>query len=99
MGSFYTNITLRTDRHDDVVAELRDKGRDAFVSASTSGMEAVLRGPNAAAGGEGYVFESERHQALVEALGTPTIAVQTGFNYIEEGELPEDVDMDSLTRV
>lgn len=190
MGSFYTNITLRTDRLDEVVSALREQGRDAFVSAplngslvvfdresedqdtavlrsladslsgkfrcaalavlnhdddvlmyslhengklvdeynsspayfdsgpgeepsggdasrlcrafgvaSVAGVEAILHGPNAAAGGDGYVFESERHHELVEALGTPTIAVQTGFNYIEEGELPDDVDADSLTRV
>jgi hypothetical protein len=190
MGSFYTNITLRTERHDDVVSLLRDEGREAFVSraqrgcivvydrecedqdievlkklggllsaklrcaalgilnhdddvliymlhdngklvdeynsspayfdsgpgeppeggdasrlgsafgiASTGGIEEVLHMPNGAGSGEGYIFESERHQALAEALGAPGIAVQTGFNYIEEGELPEGADADTFTRV
>lgn len=190
MGSFYTNITLRTDRHDDVVAALKDQGREAFVSrpqngcvvvydreceeqdievlrkladtlssklrcpalavlnhdddvlmyslhengklvdeynsspgyfesgpgeppaggdasrlarafgvASTTDVEDVLHTPNGAGSGEGYVFEAERHQELVEALGAPAIAVQAGFNYIEDGELPDDVDADTFTRV
>lgn len=190
MGSFYTNITLRTDRHDDVVTALHDAERDAFVSkplngcivvfdreceeqdievmkklsgtlsaklrcaalgvlnhdddilmyflhengklideynsspayfdtgpgeppdggdasalcrafgcATTFGVEQVLQTPSGAGDGEGYVFESERHQELVEALGVPEIAVHTGYNYIEEGELPDDADADSFTRV
>jgi hypothetical protein len=190
MGSFYTNITLRTERHDDVVSLLRDEGREAFVSrpqrgcvvvydrecedqdievlkklggllstklrcaalgvlnhdddvliymlhdngklvdeynsspayfdsgpgeppeggdasrlgsafgiASTGGIEEVLHMPNGGGSGDGYIFESERHQALAEALGTPAIAVHTGFNYIEEGELPDGVDSDTFTRI
>jgi hypothetical protein len=190
MGSFYTNITLRTDRQDEVVAALHDAERDAFVSrpqngcivvfdreceeqdievlkklsatlsaklrcaalgvlnhdddilmyvlyesgkfvdeytsspayfdtgpgeppeggdasalcrafgcATTFGVEQVLQTPNGAGDGDGYVFESERHQELVEALGLPAIAVHAGYNYIEEGELPDDADPDSFTRV
>ena len=178
MGSFYTNITLRTDRHDDVVEALHDLHRDAFVSAahkgsivvfdkkcedqdvdslkqlagalstrlkcpalgvlnhdddilmyvlfdsgrlldeynsspgyfdsgpgdepeggdasslgrafgvaSTSGIEEILHTPNAAGHDDGYAVESERHQALVEALGLPEVAVQAGYNYLEEGEV------------
>ena len=190
MGSFYTNITLRTDRHDDVVAAVEDLEREAFVSrpdkgcvvvydskcedqdiaelkklagalseklkcaalavlvhdddllvyslhdngkfvdeynsspeyfdsgpgqppeggdatalcrafgvARTPGVEEVLHMPSGAGSGEGYIFESERHEALVAALGTPTIAVHTGYNYIEAGELPEGADDDTFTRV
>ena len=190
MGSFYTNITLRTDRHDDVVAALDDLRRDAYVSqpqggcvvvydreseeqdvevlkklsgslsaklrcaalavlnhdddvlmyslhdngrlvdeynsspgyfdsgpgeppeggdastlcrafgvASTSGVEEVLHMPNGGGSGEGFIFQTERHQALAEALGIPLIAVQTGYNYIEEGELPEDAGAEMFTRV
>jgi len=66
------------------------EGRDAEV-------EAALRVP---AGSEaGFVFEFERHQALVQALGLPLIAVGAGFTYIEEGELPDGVVEDQLRRV
>ncbi|MGH7677397.1 MAG: hypothetical protein ACRENU_02950 [Gemmatimonadaceae bacterium] len=190
MGSFYTNITLRTDRHDDVIAALDELHRDAFVSqaqggcvvvydkesedqdievlrklagslssklrcaalavlnhdddllmyslhdngrlvdeyssspgyfesgpaeapeggdastlcrvfgvANTSGVEEVLHMANGGGSGEGFIFQSERHQALVEALGIPVIAVQTGYNYIEEGELPDEADAGMFTRV
>ena len=190
MGSFYTNITLRTDRHDDVVAALDELHRDAYVSqpqsgcivvcdkeseeqdievltklaaslsarlrcaalavlnhdddllvyllhdngrlvdeynsspgyfesgpgdppeggdasklcrafgvANTSGVEEVLHMANGGGSGEGYIFQVERHQALAEALGLPGISVQTGYNYIEEGELPEDADAGMFTRV
>lgn len=73
----------------------------AFGTANVSGVEAVLRTKNAAGSDddEGYVFESERHVALAEALGAPTIAVQAGFNYIEEGELPDGTDESSFVRV
>jgi hypothetical protein len=60
-------------------------------------VEALLRVP--AGSDEGFVFESERHQALVEALGLPELAVDAGFNYIEAGELPEGLEPDQLRRV
>ena len=187
MGSFYTNITLRTDHHDAVVEALHDLHRDAFVSpldkgcvvvfdrkcedqdvdtlkqlggalstrlkcpalailvhdddilvyelydggklldeynsspryfdsgpgeepeggdasalgkafgvANTSGIEEILQTPRAGGGDEGYVFEYERHEALVEALGIPAIAVGAGYNYIEEGDVEG---AEELTRV
>ena len=71
----------------------------AFGVTSTAGVEEVLHMPNGAGSGEGYIFESERHHALVEALGIPTFAVQTGYDYIEEGELPDDLAADTFTRV
>jgi len=59
----------------------------------------VLRQTRAGNRDEGFIFEYERHEALVAALGIPTIAVSTGFNYIEQGELPEDTTEASFTRV
>jgi hypothetical protein len=190
MGNFYTNITIRTDRHDDVVAALHDLERDAYVSpadkgcvvvfdqetedqdfeglkklagalssalrspalavlvhdddilmyslhedgkqrdeynsspeyfesgpgaepeggdasalcrafgvASITGVEEVLHTPRASDGADGYVFEHERHEALVEALRIPTFAIACGFNYLEEGECPEGTTPESFTRV
>lgn len=190
MGNFYTNITLRTERHDDVVAALRDLEREAYVSpadkgcvvvfdqetedqdfeglkklagalssalrcpalavlvhdddilmyslhedgkqrdeynsspsyfeggpgaepeggdpavlcrafgvASISGVEEVLHTPRAAGDDDGYVFEHERHEALVEALRIPAFAVACGFNYLEEGECPDGTTPESFTRV
>jgi hypothetical protein len=60
-------------------------------------VEAALRAPSGSE--DGYVFAMERHQALVEALGLPAIAVGGGFNYIEEGELPEGLTSEQLRRV
>lgn len=190
MGNFYTNITLRTEAHDDVVAALHDLEREALVSppdkgcvvvydkeceeqdfdglrklsaalssalrcpslgvlvhdddilmyalydngkavdeynsspgyfdgdsgtspeggdasalcrafgvTSTSGVEEVLHTPRAGGGDDGFVFEHERHEALVEALRISTFAVACGFNYLEEGECPEGTRPDSFTRV
>lgn len=191
MGSFYTNVTLRTEQQPDVVAALRAAGRKALVSQPINGcvvvydresedqdskvlnklagtlsaklkcaalavlihdddllvyalfqdgkladeyvswpalfddsasespeggdaevlarafgaesnidqIESVLRQTRAGNTEEGFVFEYERHEALVAALGAPTIAVSTGYNYIEQGELPEDTTEESFTRV
>ena len=46
-----------------------------------------------------YGFETERHAALVEALGLPVAAVGTGFRYIEAGELPEGLAAEDLRTV
>jgi len=70
-----------------------------FGGGDVAKAEEVLRAERAGDRDEGYVFESERHQALVEAIGLPMLAVSTGFNYIEAGELPEGVTEASFTRV
>jgi hypothetical protein len=69
----------------------------AFGATDVDAVEAALRAENAAAGGPGFVFETERHEALVNALGLPVIAVSTGFNYLEEGEYPPDTTAESFT--
>ena len=48
---------------------------------------------------EGYVFAVERHADLVEQLGLPECAVGYGYTYLEEGELPEDLDEEQLSKV
>lgn len=46
----------------------------------------------------GFTFEMERHEALVKALGLPTAAVATGFNYIDQGEIPEGLSESDFVR-
>lgn len=48
---------------------------------------------------DGYTFETERHEALVRALGLPAYGVGAGYNYVSRGELPEDLDAADLMRV
>jgi len=71
----------------------------AFGGGDVAKAEAVLRAERAGDRDEGYVFESERHYALTEALGIPMLAVSTGFNYIEAGELPEGAIESSFIRI
>lgn len=190
MGSFYTNVTLRTEQQPNVVAMLRAAGREAYVSQPVNGcvvvydreseedievlkklagtlsakakcaalailihdddvlvytlhqngkltdeyvswpaffddsasespeggdaealarafgaevnvdkIESALRESRAGDSEEGIVFEFERHDELVVALGIPSIAVSTGYNYIEQGELPEGMTEESFTRI
>lgn len=46
-----------------------------------------------------YVFAMERHADLVKALGLPEFTVGCGFNYLEEGELPEGLSEGDLVKV
>ena len=48
---------------------------------------------------DAYTFETDRHSAVVEALGLPSAAVGTGYNYLEAGELPSELTMEDLVRV
>lgn len=48
---------------------------------------------------EGFVFEMDRHQQIVEALGLPSCAVATGYNYLEAGEYPPGYGPDDFERV
>jgi hypothetical protein len=66
------------------------------VSARATELEQVLRAPS---GEDGYIFEHERHAELVRLLGLPDIAVATGYEYLEDGELPEGLEEGDLRRV
>jgi len=71
---------------------------EAFGAAGREAeLERVLRAPSGSH--DGYVFEHERHADLVQALGLPEIAVATGYEYIEGGELPEGLEETDLRRV
>ena len=61
----------------------------AFGGTDVANVETILRTDRAGGSAGGYVFETERHEDLVKALGMPLFAVATGFNYLDEGELPE----------
>ena len=54
-----------------------------------AGVEAVLRKPH---NEDGYIFEVDRHAALVEAVGLPSFSVGAGYRYLERGELPEGLE-------
>jgi hypothetical protein len=57
------------------------------------GVEAILRKPH---NEDGYIFEVDRHTALVEAVGLPRFSVGAGYRYLERGELPDGLDRESL---
>jgi hypothetical protein len=61
---------------------------EAFDANTVNEVEKILRKP--ALERNGYVFAVERHADLVGALGIPSIAVG-GFEQVEGGELPEDL--------
>ena len=61
----------------------------AFGATRTADVETILRTDRAGGSGGGYVFETERHEDLVKALGLPLLAIAIGYNYLEQGDLPE----------
>jgi hypothetical protein len=71
----------------------------AFGAADAAQVETILRTDRAGGSGGGYVFETERHEDLVKALGLPVFAVATGFHYLEQGELPEGATPGSFVSV
>ena len=187
MGSFYTNVTLRTSDRDAVRAHLSDTGRHAYISPPVAGALVVFDqaceeqdpkeldqlasllskrcacpalavmihdddilwyglyedgsladeytsapdyfegGDAPPAGGDAarlcaafarpdveagihailhrakaspdaYTFETERHTDIVKALGLPTAAVGTGYDYLDAGEMPPDLALQDLVR-
>lgn len=46
-----------------------------------------------------FMFESERHAALCQALELPLASVGTGFRHLEEDGLPDGISEDQLRRV
>jgi hypothetical protein len=70
---------------------------DAFGSSNYAEVERVLR--KTSLDDDGYTFAVERHDELARALNLPSFGVGAGFNYIEEGELPDGLDLTDLLRV
>lgn len=81
---------------------LQPKGGNAAVLARTFGVESatesvelILRAE------EGYAFAVERHQALIEALGMPSMGLGMGYRYLTRGKCPpglEDIDEITFSR-
>lgn len=46
-----------------------------------------------------YLFQHERHGELCGQLGLPDIAVACGYEYIQGGELPPEIEPDELEHV
>jgi hypothetical protein len=67
---------------------------EAFGIGNREQIESVLRG-----GIDDYVFAVERHDQLMDALGISKFGVGTGFDSFEEGELPEGLTIEDVTRV
>jgi len=44
-----------------------------------------------------YVFATERHAALLAALGMPPFAAAAGYQYIADAELPQGLEKGDLT--
>ena len=79
--------------------EQSSAGGDATLLLETLGaacsadeLEAILRSDD-------DVFAADRHARLAEELGLPSCTVGFGYDYLENGELPEGVNPDDLIRV
>ena len=70
---------------------------DAFRPGQQQEVENILRKPGAAQG-DGYVFETERHADLVDALSLPEFAVGVAYASFERGEYPEGLSADQLMK-
>jgi hypothetical protein len=77
--------------------DARQLARLFDASSRANEIEALLA--REAGDEDGFVFETERHGLLVEALGLPECAVGTGYNYLEAEEYPADYEPEDFTRV
>ena len=62
--------------------------------ADTDSVAAILE-----AGFEQYPFATLRHEALASALGLPGSTVGVGYEYIELGELPQEMQNGTLVKI
>ena len=81
-----------------------DHGADVSLLATTFGATdraqelSQILGAGPAGEGE-FVFETERHARLVDALGLPRCAIATGYTYLEAGEYPEGYHAGDFERI
>ncbi len=61
------------------------------VEQAASRLAAILASED-----DDMLFATDRHQAVVDALGLPTASVGFGFEYLMAGELPEGLDAADL---
>jgi hypothetical protein len=68
----------------------------AFGSSDTAKVDRIL---SVSMGDENaYVFEDDRHAAIVQALGLSTFAVGGSYNYATDGDMPNGLDESQLSR-
>lgn len=91
---------------DDSSASEEPDGGDAEALCRAFGAESsaarvkdILRTRRAGGSDQGYVFEVERHGALAATLGLPAISIASGYNYIDDGEFPEDTTEADFVRI
>jgi hypothetical protein len=60
-------------------------------------VERILRAPSGT--DDRFVFATDRHRELAGVLRLPSSAVGAGYTYLEEGELPDGLDMSAVRRV
>lgn len=46
-----------------------------------------------------FLFANEVHRSLVGVLGLPEVCIGLGYNYINDGQADDELDMDQLTKV
>lgn len=62
------------------------------AESATASVELILRKE------EGYAFAVERHRALIEALGMPSVGLGMGYRYLTRGECPPGLEnIDQVT--
>jgi hypothetical protein len=59
----------------------------AFGATEIASVERILRMPSCA--DDGYIFESERHADLIQALGLPPFVLGNAYASFARGEFPE----------
>lgn len=69
----------------------------AFGASAQQAIESILRKPGAA-GENGYVFETERHADLIQALSLPEFAVGVAYASFERGEYPEGLSAEQMMK-
>ena len=86
---------------DDAPEGDQPSGGDATILAKAFGVgdavpiESILR----RGGEEKYVFESERHQELIRALGIPDFAAGVGFTYAKAGDFPPSAQANTFSLI